>query len=81
MNWDDVIKFVIVLVQKMLTRDLPDGPVFKTPNAGTHDSIPGQGTQYHIMQLKTWHATTKRPHVPQLRPHTTKKKKKNFNKF
>ena len=66
----------------MLTRDLPDGPVFKTPNAGTYDSIPGQGTQYHIMQLKTWHATTKRPHVPQLRPHATKKKKKkNFNKF
>ena len=44
------------------------------PNAGTHDSIPGQGTQYHIMQLKSWHATTKRPHVPQLRPHATKKK-------
>ena len=30
-----------------------------TPNAGGRDSIPGQGTRYHMLQLKIFHAATK----------------------
>ena len=47
------------------------------PNAGGLDSIPGQGTRFHMQQLKIPYATTKiKDPMLQLRPAQTKKKKK-----
>ena len=58
-----------------------------TPNAGGLGSIPGCGTRYHMLQLKSSHAATKdstchnekhpvghnyRSHMPQLRPSAAK---------
>ena len=43
------------------------------PNAGGSGLIPGQGTRYHMLQLKILYPSTqKRSHVPQLRPSAAK---------
>ena len=46
--------------------------VLCTPNAGGLGSNPGQGPRCHMQQLKSSHTTTKRLHMPQLRPSTAK---------
>ena len=52
--------------QRPLLGDVPDGPVAKTPNAGGPGSIPGQGTRFHVLQLRV--------HMPELKiPHTANK--------
>ena len=44
-----------------LYRDFPGGPVTKSlhSNAGGPDSVPGQRTRSHMLQLKILHAATK----------------------
>ena len=37
---------------KQAGMDFPGGPVVKTPNVGGLGSIPGQGTMYHMPQLR-----------------------------
>ena len=57
--------------------DFPGGPVAKTlcSQLGDPGSIPGQGTRSHMPQLRVCLLQLK-PHMLQLRPGTTKKKKK-----
>jgi len=58
-----------------LRRDFPSDSVVKTlaPNAGSSGSIPRQGTRFHMLQPNILQATSKRSHMPQLRPGTVQK--------